>query len=155
MTLYKSDDINLLLPSFRERVKWVMSEMKDIHGHGPVLKDGLRTTVEALQNSKKGSGIVDSMHCYGCAADIICGQHGWSCAMHDCRFYFLLGEVAEAYGLVWGGRWVRKDMPHVQGIPVRWQDRMRVLGMAKARVRERNALCELWFAQQPKPKAAG
>ena len=128
MPKYKADDPALLLPSFRARVVALLGRLTAL-GFSPVLKDGLRTAEEALRNARKGTGIVDSMHLYGCAADLICDQHGWDCAKHGCDFFEALGEQAERCGLYWGGRWRKRDLPHVQGIPAtkRIQDEMRAL----------------------------
>jgi hypothetical protein len=129
MPKYRSDDPAMLLPAFRSRVIALMGRLTAL-GFDPVLKDGLRTPEEALRNARRGTGIVDSMHLYGCAADLVCGQHGWDCSKHGCDFFESLGEQAERCGLFWGGRWRKPDKPHVQGIPPtkRIQDQMRALG---------------------------
>ena len=126
MTHYKSDDITLLLPPFRERVVILLDALKG-RGHEPVLFDGLRTPEEAQRNAQKGVGVLNSMHLYGIAADIICGKHGWSCEKADCHFFAALGLEAMKLGLTWGGTWRRRDMPHVQAIAVKDQTRFRRL----------------------------
>jgi hypothetical protein len=65
------------------------------------------------------------MHLYGIAADVTCGDHQWDCRRHQCAFYEALGIQAEDMGLTWGGRWKRVDLPHIQCVPVRFQDRVR------------------------------
>lgn len=127
MGRYRSDDIELLLPTFREKVRELMLRMGEL-GFEPVLFDGLRTQAEAAKNAAKGVGIADSVHCYGAAADLICNTHGWDCVKAKCKFYTALGREAEALGFVWGGRFTRVDLPHVQGITVAQQRRMRALG---------------------------
>lgn len=146
----REDDLNLLLPTFRDRVKRLVEEMRK-RGYKPIVRDTGRTPEEALKNAAKGSGIVDSMHCYGVAADLICEDHLWSCAMKDCRFFPLLGEVAESLGMVWGGRWQRRDLPHVQGIPVGWQDQMRALGYSPGSERARDDMVKLYFRRRSLP----
>lgn len=153
----REDDITLLLPSFQAPVAKLLDRMRDL-GYSPILFDGLRTPAEALRNAKHGTGIVKSMHLYGCAADIICEDHLWSCEDKRCKFFTKLGQEAEKLGLVWGGRFKKRvlrrgkwvvvvgyDKPHVQAIPVSAQDDMRALGVSEERARERDELCRKYL----------
>lgn len=147
MSRYKSDDVELLLPSFRVAVKLLLAKMTAL-GFEPVPFDTVRTAAEAAANAKKGTGTANSIHQWGCACDVICGAHGWSCRDADCEFYEALGREAEALKLVWGGRWKRVDMPHVQGIPVSAQPKMRALSTGADSAKERDHL--VWaFLQRP------
>jgi hypothetical protein len=143
---YRSDDILLLLPSFRVVVGRLIGRMVHLQFE-PVLFDGLRTPTEALRNAAKGSGIVDSMHCYGCAADLICGKHGWDCHKNRCGFYGVLGREAEALRLLWGGRFVKQDMPHCQAVEIRDQNTMRALGMGPQNAHLRDALVKAFLTR--------
>jgi hypothetical protein len=136
----REDDIELLLPTFRERVRSLLARMRALD-FSPILFDGLRTPEEALRNSRKKTGIVLSMHLYGCAADIICEDHLWSCQAKKCKFYTKLGQEAGKLGLHWGGSF--GDMPHVQALPFRTfvQDLMRALGTKAESSADRDALC--------------
>jgi len=147
----KEDDVYLLLPTFQNVVLDVMDDLRDL-GFDPVLRDGLRTFDEAAANARKGTGSALSMHCYGCAADLICRVHGWGCAKAGCDFFEALGRVAEARGCVWGGRWrnpktgrVGWDKPHIQGIRVSEQNRMRRIGPGADVAAERDALVRKHF----------
>lgn len=122
MRYRKEDDISLLLPSFRRRVEKLLERMR-ARGFTPVLRDGYRTPKQAAANARRGTGIRQSMHCYGAAADIICGHHGWN---HP-EFFRALGQEAERLGLIWGGRWRSRDFPHVQAVRVRDQNALRAL----------------------------
>lgn len=133
------DNIELLLPSFRDVVIELMDRMRDL-GYDPLLFDGLRTPAEAARNAAKSTGIVGSMHLYGCAADIICGEHNWSCKDSGCKFFQRLGREAEALGLTWGGRFTKVDQPHVQGIPVAKQATMRRMGTGPSSALARDAI---------------
>lgn len=126
MSHYRPDNVDLLLPSFRPVARALLKALTE-RGFDPVPRDTLRTAAEAAANAAKGTGITDSMHCYGAAMDVICGEHGWGCHEHGCEFYGALGEVAEALGLVWGGRWRRRDLPHVQCVRVGEQAALRAL----------------------------
>lgn len=122
MLKYKSDDLNLLLPSFRVKVDLLIAAMEDL-GYDPIPFDTFRTAEEAAKNARNGKGIVNSMHEYGAAVDIICGDKGWN----NPAFFKDLGIQAEALGLTWGGRFTRVDMPHVQAIPFKNQNQLRAL----------------------------
>lgn len=144
MGKYKPDDISLLLPSLREPVRELTVRMGEL-GFVCVLFDTLRTPGQAAKNAAKGSGKADSMHCYGAAADLICDVHGWDCHVAGCKFYETLGEQAEALGLVWGGRWHRVDLDHVQGVSIAQQAAMRALGMGDEHAAQRDALVAAHF----------
>lgn len=154
MTHYRSDDIEQLLPAWREKVRELMLRMGEL-GHRPVLFDGLRTPEEAIKNAAKGTGIIDSIHCYGAAADLICDRHGWSCHQAGCHFYDVLGREAEALDMVWGGRFSRADLPHVQGIAVAQQAEMRSLGMEPITAHARDALVQKYFRLKQSASARG
>lgn len=143
-TRYRSDDINLLLPTFRQKVENLIQTMQAA-GFKPILWDGLRTPEEAARNAARGRGIENSMHLYGAAADIICDDHGWDCAKHGCRFFKRLGLAAEKAGFVWGGRFTRVDEPHVQGVTVRKQNEMRTHGTSAETAQARDALVRKHF----------
>jgi hypothetical protein len=144
MSKYPSDDINLLLPTMQVKVRALLDAMTAA-GFKPVLFDGLRTVEQALRNAKRGTGIVDSIHCYGAAADLICDVHGWDCRKHGCKFFTALGREAEALGFVWGGRFTKTDQPHVQGVTVAKQRAMRELGRGDESAAERDALVRAHF----------
>ena len=53
-----------------------------------------------------------SWHGFGLALDIVeRDATPWDAPE---GFWTTLGEAAEAEGLVWGGRWLKRDRPHVQ-----------------------------------------
>lgn len=126
MSRYRADDVGLLLPCLQPVIRSLLKTLEAL-GYKPVPFDTLRSTEEALRNAKRGSGIVDSVHRHGAACDIICDRHGWSCAANECDFYAVLGREARAHGLVWGGDWRKKDLPHVQAVAVADQNALRAL----------------------------
>lgn len=135
----KADDIQQLLPAFRVAVSLLLVRMKAL-GFDPVPFDALRTAEQAAKNAAAGKGITGSMHEYGCACDVVCQVHHWDCVKLGCAFYDVLGHEAKSLGLVWGGDWGRRDLVHVQGVPVPWQDKMRALGIGPESAVERNDL---------------
>lgn len=150
MTRYKQDDISLLLPTMAAKVKEVLDKMTAL-GFQPVLFDGLRTPAEALKNAAKGVGIVNSMHLYGCAADVICDQHGWTCADQRCKFFTKLVETVKSMGFVSGadfhdaqGR-PKVDLPHFQAVTIADQHKMAALGTAADSISARDALVQAFF----------
>ena len=126
---YREDSLDGLLPGFRPVVERILGRMSAL-GFDCVVFDALRTPEEALQNAAKGTGIVNSIHCYGAAVDIICNRHGWSCKAKRCKFYLALQRCAEAEGCVSGAHFKSVDLPHVQAVPVgTWQNRVRACGL--------------------------
>jgi D-alanyl-D-alanine carboxypeptidase-like protein len=122
MPTYRADKTyEQLVPSFRERTDILLKRMV-ARGFEPVVIDAVRTVEEAAKNAAKGSGIIDSMHCWNVAVDVIEQGNGWA----NPKFFKALGEEAKKLGLTWGGSWTRKpDRPHVQAIPVGWQHKVR------------------------------
>lgn len=114
---YKSDDMSALLPSFRSKIETLLTNMKNL-GYDPIPFDTIRTPAEAQANAAKGTGIVNSMHLYGAAVDIISGSRGWSFP----EFFADLGKQAESLGLTWGGRFARVDNVHVQALPGKYDN---------------------------------
>lgn len=140
----REDDINLLLPTMRDKVAELIAAMRAL-GFDPILFDGLRTQEEAKRNLARGTGIADSIHCYGAAADLVCAEHHWDCKRQGCKFFTKLGSAAEALGFVWGGRFTKTDMPHVQGITVAKQRALRALGIGVESAADRDALVRAHF----------
>lgn len=122
--LVRQSDSALLVPAFWERLKPALVEVKG-QGFNPVLHETLRSRERALKlvadgKSKAKGGL--SMHCFGVAADVICGDHQWSCKANHCKFFETYGEIIESVGLTWGGRWpTMVDLPHCQAIPLNLQ----------------------------------
>ncbi len=139
MSRYRADDVELLLPSFRPVAKELLRRMS-AWGFKPIPFDTARTPAEAARNAAKGTGSARSVHLYGAAMDVICDEHGWMCASRGCDFYENLGREAEGLGLVWGGRWPKRDMPPTQCIPISAQNKMRSLGMGADSLDARDAL---------------
>lgn len=121
-------DAGLLVPAFWERLGPVLKSLRG-QGYAPVLFETMRSQERALElvakgRSKARGGL--SMHCFGVAADVICGDHRWDCRRHHCAFFDTYGVAVEDAGLCWGGRWPSLiDLPHCQAVPVRLQDKVR------------------------------
>lgn len=107
-------DMNALVPAFRVRVERVVADMR-AEGWDPRVFETLRSTERAMKLAAKGTGVVQSMHCYGIAADIISASKLWNASP---GFWLSLRRNAEKHGLVSGAAWRRHDLPHVQGVPV-------------------------------------
>lgn len=126
MSKYPEDKIELLPPTMQLHVQHVLDGLKAA-GYKPVLFDGMRTAAEAKKNASKGTGIVNSMHMYGPAADIICDEHGWQCRAKKCKFYQTLKKIASAEGFVCGADFPSVDEPHIQAVMVFMQNKFRAL----------------------------
>lgn len=138
------DDLDALMLPFRARVVALLGRLAALDFR-PLLWETYRSPERAQLLVREGKSLARgglSMHCYGVAADIICAEHRWGCEerdehgkrKHDCNFFRVLGEQAKACGLAWGGDWDGDgdqhdqkliDMPHVQGVPLELQDRIR------------------------------
>ena len=116
-------DLSKLHPEFRELVELLLKRLR-ARGLDPMVWEAWRSFERAEEMQKRGSGVAMSMHCYGLAVDIISATTRWNAPS---EFWAALGDEAETLGLVWGGRWQRKDLPHVQAVLVRDQDRVRAM----------------------------
>jgi hypothetical protein len=141
---YKADDIRLLLPAMQVKVQALLDAVVKA-GFTPVLFDTWRAPGQAKKNAAKGTGITDSMHCYGAAADVICAVHGWDCHKSGCSFYETFVSEARKLGFVCGVDFPNVDTDHVQGIKVRDQNAMRALGREPSSVAARDALIRKFF----------
>lgn len=147
---YRSDDIDLLLPSLRPVVRTIQAELVE-EGFDPIPFDTARTLEEAARNAAKGTGIADSIHIYGCAVDFICGKHGWSCRAHRCKFFTRLAAAYRRHGLAAGADFRPKvDPPHGQGVAATRaaQDAVRKLGAGPESVEARDALVRAFLSRQ-------
>ena len=129
------NDMDALLPSFRKEVEQLLKRMER-RGFEPMVFETGRTEERAewLKNVKKTSKVGKrSMHCHGAAVDIICAKKKWD----NKQFFRALGQEAAALKLTWGGSW-GWDRPHVQAIPVGFQDELRALPCDEAK----DAFCQ-------------
>lgn len=136
---YKPASLLDLLPAFRLKIGTLLANLT-MAGHDPIPISTGRTPIQANANVLAGTGIKDSMHLYGLAADIISATKGWS----DPEFFDALGLEAERLGLTWGGRFKNRpggDRPHVQAIPVAAQNAIRALKSPETR----NAYVALYY----------
>ena len=124
--LLKRINLEQLYPPFAERIRIMLEACRErgadyfaISGFRSYLEQAElfaqgRTTIgKKVTNAKPG----ESAHNFGIAVDFCRDadatraglQPGWK--PED---YAILGEEAERAGLVWGGDWAMKDLPHVQ-----------------------------------------
>lgn len=110
-------DLAALSPAFRAGVERLLEQLR-FAGYEPVVHETYRTPERAAMLAVGGTGIALSMHCLRIAADVICARHAYNCGRVNCDFYQRLGSTAERLGMTWGGRFERRDLDHVQGVPV-------------------------------------
>lgn len=113
----------LLEPDFSQRLLRVFRVMREQHGYEMAILEGYRSPERQNQLAQAGSNVTNarafqSYHQFGLAADCAFLRDGklqisekdpWTL-----RGYRLYGEVAEAAGLRWGGRWTMMDFGHVE-----------------------------------------
>lgn len=117
------DTLDLLEPNLRRKVQRILEEAK---AHGVELKVFETYRSQTRQEALYKQGVTElrkvSVHHYGLACDlvrIVNGELNWDAD------YTLLGHLARAHGLVWGGDWPHlKDTPHVQWCKVRDQAKL-------------------------------
>jgi len=108
---------------FAQRLLAVFNVMRERHGYEMALLEGYRSPERQERLAASGGHVSNarafqSFHQYGLAADcafvregrlVISERDPWAM-----RGYQLYGEVAEAAGLVWGGRWSMMDFGHTE-----------------------------------------
>jgi peptidoglycan L-alanyl-D-glutamate endopeptidase CwlK len=108
---------------FARRLLVVFNVMRERHGYDMALLEGYRSPERQERLAAAGSHVSNarafqSFHQYGLAADwafvregrlVISERDPWAM-----RGYQLYGEVAEAVGMVWGGRWTTMDFGHTE-----------------------------------------
>ena len=116
-------DLALLAPLFRKAVERTLAKLAGGRMEWPF--ETLRTEDRQQylygfgRDYDDGRGIVTnaeladtSWHAYGLAVDIVEKDNTpW---LAPTSFWDNLGRAAEAEGLVWGGHWKHRDIPHIQ-----------------------------------------
>ena len=123
MLVSASRDWALMNPAYAQRLLLAFKIMKDKHGYDMAILEGYRSPERQNKLAAMGSSVTNaaafqSWHQYGLAADcaflrdgkiVISEKDPWAM-----RGYELYGEVAEAVGLTWGGRWKMMDFGHTE-----------------------------------------
>lgn len=60
------------------------------------------------------TNVLDSKHCHGVACDVVPIINGKIEYDAPADVWALVGSSAKAHGLVWGGDWKMRDMPHCE-----------------------------------------
>ncbi len=123
------DDLELLQPTFRGKVRTLIRRMND-RGFDAHVFETWRSRARNKVLSERGTGISPNadgsipigMHELGLAVDVVSRSKLWSPGQ---AFWTALGAEAKALGLNWGGTWSDPDMPHVQAVPPAKQNEMR------------------------------
>lgn len=110
-------------PVFTQTLLKIFKVMKEKHGYDMAILEGYRSPERQNKLAAMGSSVTNaaafqSWHQYGLAADcaflrngkiVITEKDPWAM-----RGYQLYGEVAESFGLTWGGRWKMMDFGHTE-----------------------------------------
>ncbi|QBE65148.1 M15 family metallopeptidase [Pseudoduganella lutea] len=114
---------DLLDPDFTQRLLLMFKVMRDQYGYEMVLLEGYRSPERQNRLADAGGHVTNarafqSWHQFGLAGDcaflrngkvVISEKDPWAM-----RGYELYGQVAEAAGMTWGGRWKMMDFGHVE-----------------------------------------
>ncbi|MES2049060.1 MAG: M15 family metallopeptidase [Pseudomonadota bacterium] len=123
MLVSASRNWDLLSANYRQRLLMVFKIMKEKYGYEMALIEGYRSPERQNMLAELGAQVTNakafqSYHQYGLAADcafiregklLISERDAWAM-----RGYELYGEVAESFGLNWGGRWKMMDFGHTE-----------------------------------------
>lgn len=122
-------DPQRLLPPFAKKLNKLFRAMR-ARGFKPMLWEGRRAAQRAAELAKKGTGITLSMHTLGAAGDIVDGStdNPWKASP---GFWTALGQEAAKLGLTWGGKWTKRDFPHIQALAVSDQGRFRRMSVGE------------------------
>jgi hypothetical protein len=115
-----SRNLDDLHPKFKPFAIELLARMTEA-GICAMIVDTLRTKAEHEENLRKGtSWTKDSKHLYGLAIDV-CPFDQWNLHGPDKLkwdsndpIWQKIGVIGEKIGLVWGGRWKKKDMGHFE-----------------------------------------
>ena len=109
-----------LSPAFKPKALELLARCVEA-GIPVLIVDTLRTPDEQAENIRKGvSWTKNSRHLTGDAIDIAPYEqflaHGADKVLWDAGdpLWTRLGEIGEACGLIWGGRWKQKDLGHFE-----------------------------------------
>ncbi len=111
-----------LQPAFADKLERLFRLLwADPDGKDAVLNEGWRSRERAKQLAGGGTGIEDSMHCYGLGADIVHRRLGWGAKTDKPtdpvpRLFKAVAKYAKQVGLFQLPN--GQDPAHVQGVPV-------------------------------------
>ncbi|RJS91707.1 M15 family peptidase [Salinisphaera sp. Q1T1-3] len=121
--VYANRKWKLLKAGFRQRLLAVYKTMQNQYGYHMVLLEGYRSPERQRKLANQddrvtNAGAGQSYHQYGLAADSAFLRDGKVVIRRDNdwikRGYKLYGQVAQQYGLTWGGNWSFHDYGHVE-----------------------------------------
>ena len=92
-----------------------------MHYHGDIqamYKAAKLWPISAEETKQAITWTLDSKHIQGLAVDfvpVLAGAYWWKA---PAAVWLRMGEIGEAHGLKWGGRWKNQDCPHfeIQGV---------------------------------------
>jgi hypothetical protein len=111
------NDIKFLHPIFRNAIEILLLRVK-ARGYNPMVFETIRTVERSRELTEKGTGKMGSVHRLGLGVDIV--ENSKTPWTPKPGFWEALAEESEKLGLVSGWRWKRKDGPHVQALPVKY-----------------------------------
>lgn len=110
--------LNDLSPRFRPLAEALLKAFKDeLFDDTIIVIDTLRTPEEQADALARGvSWTQHSKHLTGDAIDVAPMYHGLNKVNWDTTdpIWEKMGEIGEKLGLVWGGRWLKRDMGHFE-----------------------------------------
>jgi peptidoglycan L-alanyl-D-glutamate endopeptidase CwlK len=123
MLVSASRDWALMNAAYTQRLLMVFKVMKEQYGYDMAILEGYRSPARQDALARMGTSVTNarayqSWHQYGLAADcafvrdgklVISEKDPWAM-----RGYQLYGQVAESFGLTWGGRWKMMDFGHTE-----------------------------------------
>lgn len=118
----QSKKLESLSPEMRSHVFSILTQLR-AEGHDAKLFYAWRSTATQAKLNAKGTGIAPGMSKHerlddenmpaADAVDIVHAVDGWE-GNRAAALFARLGELAEARGLRWGGRWADPDSAHIE-----------------------------------------
>jgi len=115
MKIYRN--INKLIPELKKITELIINDL-ELNSIPMQIFETYRILNRQKELIAKGySKTLKSKHLIGKAVDFVVfidGKWSWNYAKYS-KYFNKYGEIAEGYGLKWGGRWESfKDYPHIE-----------------------------------------
>ena len=103
---------NSLQPEFQQKLYYVMKDL-EAKGWKPLIRNGMRSQEQADKNAAAGTGVRNSAHLQGIAADVVDASGPNNLNATNPKFWRDLRESATKHGIRSGMDFRKQDRPHI------------------------------------------